>query len=103
MVAEDEEASRPPRSHDPRCSEDSNCKALHAIVAEEGVENLYPPLDGTAFFMKICHMNVSERVIWYCVVDIFLPSLFFLNPSPFSTRAYPMSECNIPCCQMSDW
>lgn len=47
------------RQHESRCAEGSACRELHDLVAEEGEDRLYPPLDGTAFYRRICHMNVS--------------------------------------------
>lgn len=52
-----------PRVHDLGCEDRSHCRQLHNIVAEEGSDRLFPPLDGTAFFSKICHMNVSFCLI----------------------------------------
>ena len=48
------------RHHELGCAEGSSCRALHDLIEEEGSERLYPPLDGTAFYRKICHMNVSQ-------------------------------------------
>ena len=45
------------------CDPDGPCMELRDIVTEQGVEQLFPPLDGTAFFSQICHMNVRNPLI----------------------------------------
>ena len=64
----------PAREHEPRCAEDSPCRSLRALIDEEGLERLYPPLDGTAFYRKICHMNVSSDPLLY--ISSFIYNLF---------------------------
>lgn len=43
------------------CAANSACRRLHQLISDEGLERICPPLDGTAFYPKICHMNVRNE------------------------------------------
>jgi hypothetical protein len=51
--------ARPPHVHSSGCPAGSACRALRGLIEAEGAERLFPPLDGTAFYPVICHINHS--------------------------------------------
>ncbi len=44
---------------EPVITGDSNLDSLHEIIRNNGPDNIFPPLDGTAFYTKICRINHS--------------------------------------------
>ncbi len=53
------EEVRPSFEHTAICNEQSACRKFRGLIEDEGIDRLYPPLDGTAFYSNICHINHS--------------------------------------------
>jgi len=54
---------------EPTLTGDSNLDSLRTIIQNSGPDNVFPPLDGTAFYTKICRINHScepNCVVKYC-------------------------------------
>ena len=59
---EEEESMEEATSEDIPTAEDTtdpSLAALRGMIAEHGLDTLYPPLDGTAFYSTICRINHS--------------------------------------------